>query len=367
MENGLVNLVNRLPESRFRHAIACIEDYSDFRARLRRRDVGIYPMHRSRIGIWKTRREIYQLTRRLMPTIVHTRGLSGLDALLPARLAGAVGFVHGEHGWNDGDLDGARWKPVVLRQLHSPLVDRYVAVSKDLQRYLINRVGIAPPRISQIYNGVDTVSFAPAEKRPSGVMPEGFAGDGVVVIGTVGRIQGVKDQATLVKAFARLVRAQPPLAARVRLAIVGDGPLAGELRALVRDLGIDSMVWLPGAVHCIADVLRTFDVFVLPSLAEGVSNTILEAMATGLPILASAVGGNVEIVEDEITGRLFKPRDVETLARMILDYVDSPQLRDKHARAGRRAAVARFDLNTMVDHYQEIYEALCYGRGACPA
>jgi glycosyltransferase involved in cell wall biosynthesis len=113
--------------------------------------------------------------------------------------------------------------------------------------------------------------------------------------------------------------------------------------------------------------MRAFDVFVLPSLAEGVSNTILEAMATGLPILASAVGGNVEIVEDEITGRLFKPRDVETLARLILDYVDSPQLRDKHARAGRRAAVARFDLNTMVDHYQEIYEALCYGRGACPA
>jgi sugar transferase (PEP-CTERM/EpsH1 system associated) len=313
------------------------------------------------------RNAILKLCRVLRPTVVHTRNLSGLDALLPARLAGVAHTLHGEHGWDVGDLTGNHWKPALLRRLHSPLVDRYITVSKHIERYLVTRVGISPARISQIYNGVDTERFFPSTLGQCGVVPPGFVKDGRLVIGTVGRIQAVKDHASLARAFAKLLHQRPDLSQRLRLVIVGDGPVLADLRALVEALGIEAQTWLPGSLGDIPNVMRAFDVFVLPSLAEGVSNTILEAMATGLPILASAVGGNVEIVEDEITGRLFKPRDVETLARLILDYVDSPQLRDKHARAGRRAAVARFDLNTMVDHYQEIYEALCYGRGACPA
>src|SRR4051794_23981778 len=88
MENGLVNLIGGMPPDAFRHAVACVEDYSDFRERLRPCGTEVIALHRSRVGVWQVRREIYRLCRRLRPAIVHTRGLSGLDALLPARLAG---------------------------------------------------------------------------------------------------------------------------------------------------------------------------------------------------------------------------------------------------------------------------------------
>ena len=123
MENGLVNLLNRMPDSRFRHAIACVEDYSDFRRRLRRMDVDVIALHRSRVGVWEIRRAIFNHCRRLRPAVVHTRNLSGLDALLPARLAGVPRCIHGEHGWDVNDLHGDHWKPVLLRRLHSPLIE----------------------------------------------------------------------------------------------------------------------------------------------------------------------------------------------------------------------------------------------------
>ena len=358
MENGLVNLINRMPQECLRHAVACIEDYSDFRQRITRADTEVFALHRSKAGVWQMRKELFRLCRRLQPRVVHSRNLSGLDALAPASLAGVRHCIHGEHGWDVGDLDGTRWRPAILRRLHSPLVDRYIVVSKDLERYLVRRVGIAAGRISQIYNGVDTERFAPRPGRPANGLPAGFAEPDALVIGTVGRIQPVKDQATLLKAFAELVRSHP----RLRLAVIGDGPLLGDLRRFTETLGIAKLTWLPGAIGNIPDALRRFDVFVLPSLSEGISNSALEAMASGVPVVATAAGGNLELVEDGYCGRLFPPGDVAMLARLLAGYVADPSLRQAHAVAARRVAVERFSLDTMVTKYQEIYLGLC-GQG----
>ena len=355
MENGLVNLLNRMRETRFHHAIACIEDYSDFRSRLRRADVEVFPLYRSRVGIWKTRRAIFRLCRRIRPAVVHTRNMSGLDALLPARLAGVPRCIHGEHGWDVSELGSDHWKPALLRRLHRPLVDRYVTVSRHLEHYLVDRIGVPAARVIQIYNGVDTERFAPAMRKPADVLPRDFRADGCVVIGTVGRIQSVKDHATLVRAFAELLHMRADPATNLRLAIVGAGPLLDDVRRLVVELGIESRVWMPGAVDDVPNILRAFDVFVLPSLAEGISNTILEAMATGLPVVATAVGGNVEIVDDDRTGRLFRPGDSAALARIIARYADNSSLRQTHGRRGREAAVDRFSLTTMVERYEAMY------------
>jgi sugar transferase (PEP-CTERM/EpsH1 system associated) len=358
MENGLVNLINHMPQECFRHAVACIEGYSDFRQRITRPDTEVFALHRSNAGVWKIRKQLFQLCRRLQPQVVHSRNLSGLDALAPARFAGVRNCIHGEHGWDMGDLYGTRWRPAMLRRVHSPLVDRYIVVSKDLERYLIRRVGIADGRISQIYNGVDTERFTP---RPSGAangLPAEFAEEDTLVIGTVGRIQPVKDQVTLLKAFAELVQRYPHL----RLAVIGDGPLLNDLRGFAEALGITKLTWLPGAIGNIPDAMRRFDVFVLPSLSEGISNTVLEAMASGVPVVATAVGGNLELVEDGYCGRLFPPGDVTTLARLLAGYIADPLLRQAHAVAARRVAVERFSLDTMVRKYQEIYLGLCRQR-----
>src|SRR5215831_865701 len=356
MENGLVNLINHLPADRYRHAIACIEDFSDFRTRIRREDVEVFALHRSRIGASGVRREIYRLCRRLRPALVHSRNQSGLDALLPARLAGVRSS---EHGWDVDNLDGRRWKPRLLRRLHSPFVDQYITVSKDLQRFLTERIGIAPKRITQIYNGVDVERFAPARTPPAIRLPVGFEGDSRVRIGSVGRIQPVKDHATLLRAVAGLVERRPELRPVARLVLVGDGPLREAISAQARTLGIADIVWLPGASDQVRELLQTFDVFVLPSLNEGISNTVLEAMASGLPVLASAVGGNVELVDDGVTGRLFRASDPQELATVLEHYLDDAGLRRRHGAAAREAAERRFSLAAMIDNYAAVYERLC--------
>ena len=359
MENGLVNLINHMPQERVRHAVACIEDHSEFRQRITRADTEVFALHRSRLGVWRLRRELFQLCRRLQPQLVHSRNLSGLDALAPAKLAGVSRCVHSEHGWDVGDLDGRRWRPAILRRLHSPLVDRYIAVSKDLERYLVGRVGIAPARVNQIYNGVDTDLFAPGPDKSGVAIPPEFSQQNIVVIGTVGRIQPVKDQVTLLHAFAELVRSQTNLRACLRLAVIGDGPLLHDLRLLAETLGIAPLAWLPGAIDNIPEVLRGFDVFVLPSLSEGISNTVLEAMASGLPVVATAAGGNLELVEDGYCGRLFPAGDFSTLARLLAGYIANPTLRRAHGASARRRAVEHFSLHTMISNYERVYLDLC--------
>ena len=358
MENGLVNLINNMPESRFRHAVACIEDFSDFRNRLVRTDTEVCALHRSRIGTWRLRRALYQLCRRLKPAIVHSRGMSGLDALLPARLSGVRRCIHGEHGWDVNDLFGANLKPIVLRRLHSPLIDRYITVSQDFKRYLIDKVHVRPERIATICNGVDTAKFCPAACKPLAIAPRGFMGPESVVVGTVGRLQPVKDQATLIRAFAQLAHSDAAIKAKIRLVIVGDGPLRDALTRLVDDLDIRCITWFAGNGQDVSQVLRLFDVFVLPSLAEGISNTILEAMATGLPIVATQVGGNPELVQDGVNGRLIPSADGQMLVKFLAEYLNHPTLRRDHGAASRRLAVAKFSLKSMLETYQAEYETV---------
>lgn len=362
MENGLVNLINHMPAERYRHAILCVEDYSDFRLRITRPDVAVIGLHRSRIGVWRMRLEMFRLFRRLQPAVVHSRNMSGLDALLPALLAGVPHRIHGEHGWDVHDLDGRAFKPALLRRLHAPLVSRYITVSQDLARYLGRRVGVAASRISQVYNGVDMARFAPLRDRAA--LPAGFAGgDGTVVIGTVGRAQPVKDQATLLRAFARLRADQPALGAALRLVLVGDGPQLAPLQALAQELGIAPQTWFAGASSDVPRMLAALDVFVLPSLSEGISNTILEAMASGLPVLATAVGGNVELVRAGEEGAFFAPGDVAGLASLMGVYSGDAALRRAHGAAARAGALARYSMPAMVGNYLAVYDGL---RGGAP-
>jgi sugar transferase (PEP-CTERM/EpsH1 system associated) len=243
--------------------------------------------------------------------------------------------------------------------MHSPFVDRYITVSRHLKEYLVESVGIADSRVTQISNGVDTRRFAPCANRPLHLFPEGFANPESVIIGTVGRIDKIKDQETLIRAFAILAGSGTPIANHVRLAIIGDGPLLAHLRELVESLGISRLTWLPGAISNVPEALRALDIFVLPSLLEGISNTILEAMSTRLPVLATAVGGNLELVRPGETGQLFQPRDVQSLVRLLTRYVEDSELREAHARNARQFAVQNFALSTMVDRYQKLYEDLC--------
>ncbi len=300
--------------------------------------------------------KVWKLLRQLRPSIVHTRNLTTLAAQVPAMLAGVPARIHGEHGRDMGDLDGSNVKYQRIRRLMRPFVHQYIALSQDLERYLIEKIGVPPQRLTQIYNGVDTELFHPARPRRESLPVADFAGADTVVIGTVGRMEAVKDQLTLVRAFVHLLERRTDLRLRLRLAIIGDGALRAPALDLLREAGVLNLAWLPGERADIAEIMRGFDVFVLPSLAEGISNTILEAMATGLPIVATRVGGNPELVEEGRTALLVPADDPQAMAAAIAVYADDAAKRAQHGAAGRAAAEARFSLGAMVKAYMEVYD-----------
>jgi len=357
LENGLVNLINRLPRERFRHAIICLTDYTDFRNRIQDPDIRVFVLHKRPGKDLRIYPELWQLFRELKPDIVHTRNLSTLEAQFPAFLAGVPHRVHGEHGRDIGDLDGSRRKYQLLRRLFSPIVQRYIALSFDLDRYLQDRVGIPGSKITHICNGVDTGKFKSTGQQKRGVLPDDFSGTDSIVIGTVGRMEEVKDQVNLANAFIRLVKHQPDNN-NLRLVMIGDGVLRQLALSLLETAGLGDVVWLPGERDNVPELLGAMDVFVLPSLAEGISNTILEAMATGLPVVATNVGGNSELVADGSTGLLVPRSDPDALAAAIRCYVETPDLRRRHGENARKRCEAEFSITTMVNNYQVLYESL---------
>ena len=360
LENGVVNLLNRLPVERFRHAVIALTEVTAFRRRVLRDDVAFIELRKAPGHGIKLFPRLVRMFRRLRPAIVHTRNLAALEASIPAWLAGIPVRVHGEHGRDVGDLDGSNRTYRMVRRVHRPFVTQYVAVSQDLEQYLIEGVGVRPARITRIVNGVDTGAFRPLV-APTAIAGFPFADPALFVFGTVGRLQPVKNQTLLARAFVRLLELAPGERHRVRLAIVGDGPVRTEIENILARADASALAWLPGARDDIAQILGLLDVFVLPSLAEGISNTLLEAMASGLPVIATRVGGNVELVDDGRTGMLIPPGEVDALAQAMLRYVGSPSLTLQEGSAARIRAERVYSLDEMVAQYAALYERLLAG------
>lgn len=356
LENGLVNLINRLPESEFRHLIVTLTDYTDFAQRIQRDDVEIVALHKRPGHDWRMFRDLYRLFRNRRPDIVHSRNLAALEAQIPAWLAGVPCRIHGEHGRDLSDKDGTNRKYILQRRLIRPLIHRYIPLSADLERYLAEKIHVPEGRMTRIINGVDTGRFHPATHTDRSGLPDGFAGEDSLVIGTVGRLDPVKGQATLVRAFAELIRQDPQQAGRLRLVIVGDGSTRKELQRLAEEANLDERVWFAGSRDDIPQLMQAMDVFVLPSLAEGISNTIMEAMASGLPVVATDVGGNGELVIAGETGQLVPRDDPQAMARALSRYLERPDWVKEQGRASRRRAEQAFSLTAMVGRYREVYQ-----------
>ena len=358
LENGLVNLVNRMPRERYRHAIVCLAGYSAFRERIARDDVEVVSVDKRPGKDLAVYGRVWRQLRRLRPAIVHTRNLGTADLQWVAMAAGVRHRVHGEHGWDASDPKGESVRGLRIRRLCRPATERYVAVSKDIARWLRDRVGAPEPHIRQIYNGVDSDRFSPVGPLPPDwPWPiEGAARP--LVIGTVGRLDPIKNQIRLLEAYARLVQASGARMAPLRLAIVGAGPEEGRLRETAQTLGIEPQVWFAGARADAPALLRGFDIFVLPSLNEGISNTILEAMATARAVVAARVGGNGELIEDGVGGTLYDAQGADGLVAAIQRYLDDPALREAHGAAARERCIAQFSMEAMVRGYSDLYDRL---------
>ncbi|OGA98610.1 MAG: sugar transferase, partial [Burkholderiales bacterium RIFCSPHIGHO2_12_FULL_61_11] len=243
-----------------------------------------------------------------------------------------------------------------VRRFYKPFVHHYTALSRDLADYLVDKVRVSPNAITQAYNGVDTERFCPA---PAGSQPiAGCPFDPTQhwLVGTVGRMQTVKDQLTLAHAFVQALALAPELQQRMRLIMVGEGPLRAQAQAVLDAAGLGRLAWLPGERSDVPEIMRGLHAFALPSLSEGISNTILEAMASGLPVVATAVGGNADLVLHGQTGYIVSSVHPQAMALRMVELASSPERALSLGQAGRQRVQATFSMQAMVATYQSVYD-----------
>jgi len=362
LENGVVNLINGLSAERWRHAVVALTEVDAvFARRIKRTDVRCLSLHKSPgQGLWLYPK-LYRMFRAMKPAVVHTRNLGTLEYQIPAWLAGVPGRIHGEHGRDIDDVHGTSRRNKLLRRIYRPWAQHQIALGAELTQYLRAEVGVAHDRLHTVYNGVDHLRFAPRGQRaPLAGSP--FNDPALWVLGTVGRLQPVKAQTDLVHAFILLLQAQPALRARVRLVLVGDGALRQACEDMLKQAGLEALAWMAGERADVPDVMRSLDCFVLPSLAEGISNTILEAMASGLPVIATAVGANAELVTAGVTGLLVPAADPQRLAEAMAHMANDSVAAAAMGRQGRLTVEQRFSLPNMLATYESLYERLLPGR-----
>ena len=230
------------------------------------------------------------------------------------------------------------------------LIGQIVAVSHELEKYLAERVKLPARKICTIINGIRVDRFAPRPK-PLRLLEEFDLAQSCKIVGTVGRLDDVKDQVSMIEAFARVVEAVPD----ARLFLVGEGPMREALTEVISSHSLEKKVVITGARGDIPDLLNLFDLFVLTSVSEGTSISILEAMASGLPVVATNVGGNPSIIDHESDGLLVEPRDITGIANAIESLLTNNALSQQMGEKGAAKIRSDYSIEKMIESYEEIY------------
>ena len=345
LENGVVNVVNGLDPARFRSSVCCLQRSGPFAERIHGDGVAVQSMGLGRGNDWRLPLRLASLFRASRPDIVHTRNAEAFFyAGVAARLAAVPILIHSEHGRTFND------RPLRFRaqRLLSRWTDGIFAVSEQLRQDLIRHVGLPSARVDVLHNGVDLKRFETFEGAPARAalaLPEQ-----AFVVGSVGRLVAVKNYSMLIRAFAMLQRAD------ARLVLAGEGPERGALEQLAAELGVAPRVHFLGHRDDVALVLAALDLFALPSRSEGMSNTLLEAMAAGRPVVATRIGGNPEIVRDGLDGELLPSDDAPAFADALGRFALQPARCVEMGANARERVRSRFSIEAMVDRYECYYQ-----------
>lgn len=351
----LLQLCSRLDRERFACSVGCMYGGGDMRTRFDRAGIPTYDLAAPRgvdpAGLWR----LWRLIRGLAPHVVHTHLLrADLYGGLAARLARVPVVLSSQYALFPYARVTSRACDGVLDRLCCALAGDALAVCEAIRQDLIGRLGWAPDRVHTVRTGLDFASWKPDRAaRTSLRRAWGIPEDGAVVM-TVARLSREKGIEVLVSAADQVRRACP----NVRFVIVGDGPLRSGLVEQIGRQGLESVVRLAGFHADIPSVLSAADLFVLPSHSEGMPNAVLEAFAAGLPVVASAVGGLVEVIEHERTGLLVPAGDATALAGAISRLLADGALAYALAQAGAAAVRERFSVERVAREYEDLYEHL---------
>ena len=353
LENGIINIINGSDNTETSHEICCIRQSGAAATRLNK-PIYIWEINKAPDTTWGHFNQLVRVIKERQPDIVHTRNWGAIDGVIAARIAGVKVVIHGEHGWNIADPGGMNQKRRLARRVLSPFIDKYIAVSDDIRQWLESSCSISSKKIVKIINGVDTQKFHPDGEKAKIRFQLGLSDE--IVIGAAGRLDPIKKFDILVEAFSVLKMNHE----KIKLIIAGDGSESKNIRKKVAEKGVFKDVLLLGERHDLQEIYKIMDIFVLPSLNEGISNTILEAMATGLPVIATRVGGNCELIEHNYTGMLIEPDSVGSLVNALNYYLNNSEIAEQHRKKARMNALSCFSLQAMLDNYNNLYRF--YGR-----
>jgi glycosyltransferase involved in cell wall biosynthesis len=347
MENLLIEFAARADRNRFDLHFVSLTTKGPAADAIERLGWPVIAMHQ-RPGLNPTLPlALTRLFLRLRPDVVHTHNTKPMLYAAPAaRVAGVRAVIHTRHG----QRHGATRRQTFLFNLAAKCVDQIVSVSADSTRRA-QLQGLSPDRTTTILNGIDTSRFPAAGPCPTG--PAVF----------VGRLSPEKDIPTLLRAAAIVAKDQPSF----RLHLIGAGPILPELQHATHALGLRDRVQFLGSTTDVSAALAGASLFVLPSLTEGISLALLEAMASAIPVVATDVGGNREVVLDHETGLLAPPSLSDAIAAAILNLYTQPARARLMGLAGRRRVEAEFDSRQMVARYESLYVRTLQSRRSAAA
>ncbi|PJA26297.1 MAG: hypothetical protein CO189_11670 [candidate division Zixibacteria bacterium CG_4_9_14_3_um_filter_46_8] len=350
MENVIYNLAYGRDPSRLEISVGCLLEIGHLSETLRGIGVQSSLVPKMIPGLTMLYpKQLIKFIRDSHCDIVHTHSGCWTKVAAACSYIPQIKVIYTEHGrtFPESRLQVLQDR-IAIRSTH-----KVVAVGEPLRKYLINRVGLPAEKVVTIHNGIDTERFKPSEEGKR-VRDEFGYKDDEVVIAIVARLAPVKDHRYLIEAFRILLQRCP----QARLLIIGDGPLREKLDFMVESYNLGEQIHFAGDRNDVDRILTGMDVATLSSQSEGISLTLLEAMSAELPVVATAVGGNITIIKDGINGFLVEVNDINTYADLLTRLTQSSDLRRRIGKEARVDVMANWSLKGMVDAYQQLYEEL---------
>lgn len=356
MERVIQYLCRSLDKKRFNVIVYCLHKRGDYADELEAEGytVHFYPQ-KTRITRYMRGLTVRNVLNHEQVSILHSHNTAAfLDGLVGAKLARTPVFIHTDHVREFPD----KRRYMAAEKIASHFADEIVAVSHHVREALIEYEKISPQKISIIYNGTD---FSPCQNGDviNAVRDEFNIKPGERVVGCVARLAKQKGFELFMRAAARILRQVP----NVRFVIVGDGREYDRLVALGNQLGIGSKVCFTGARTDVERILPLFDVFLMTSHYEGMPISLLESMVSSIPVVATAVGGVPEVIQDGVSGYLIDSRDPERISERVIRLLCNDDLRITMGENGRRIYQTHFTVERMAEKYTKLYERYLIARG----
>ncbi len=348
LQQVVVNICRTIDRDRFDVSVLCLRELGEFVPDVERLGIPVHFLPQKENGTdYFSFLKVARILRREKTEVIHTHNTQPfVDGTIAALLSGVKTIIHTDHARDFPD----KYRYMVAEHLMSHFAYKVVGVSEHTSENLIHYEKISPKKILTIENGIDGSRFEITIDKQKKRKELGIRETGPI-IGLGVRLAEQKGITYLLQATPQVIKAFPD----ITLVIAGDGELKEDLQKETRQLNIEQNVCFAGARLDIPDLLQLFDVYVLPSLWEGMPMVILEALAAGCPVLATDVGGVAKVIDNEVTGLLVEPRNPEQLAISILRILSDRQLQEKFIRNGLQKFQKKFSAEIMARQYEKLY------------